>query len=151
MALLGAVAGPVLGLPGGVHHERALVLPVPLPTACACSLPCTVAAPLRREQACLPPLPCPHAPEPAFHYQQLSDKTPGLEPVTCPPEAHACWVCFCREEVKCRFCDGDLPDWKPVLTPAADEVAKALPTMSVTFNGQVRSLPLLAQTPVPGV
>jgi hypothetical protein len=39
--------------------------------------------------------------------------------------------------VKCRFCDGDLPDWKPVLTPAAEAVAKALPTMSVTFNGQV--------------
>ena len=43
-----------------------------------------------------------------------------------------------REEVKCRFCDADLPDWKPILTPAAEEVAKALPTMSVTFNGQVQ-------------
>ncbi len=57
-----------------------------------------------------------------------------------------------REEVKCRFCDGDLPDWKPVLTPAADEVAKALPTMSVTFNGQARRAPPppLAQALLPG-
>ena len=53
-----------------------------------------------------------------------------------------------REEVKCRFCDGDLPDWKPVLTPAADEVAKALPTMSVTFNGQARRAP--PPSPGPG-
>jgi len=42
------------------------------------------------------------------------------------------------EETRCRFCDGELPDWKPVLTPSGEEVAVASPTMSVTFNGNVR-------------
>lgn len=42
-----------------------------------------------------------------------------------------------REETRCRFCNGELPDWKPVLTPSGEEVAIASPTMSVTFNGQV--------------
>lgn len=53
------------------------------------------------------------------------------------------WVMHCREETTCRFCEAQLPDWKPILTPSAEEVAKASPTMSVTFNGQVTCLVVL--------
>ncbi|BDA48669.1 hypothetical protein COCOBI_12-3510 [Coccomyxa sp. Obi] len=65
-------------------------------------------------------------------------------PCRCPRPVHA--HCLARwqlhsagtsEETTCRFCNAQLPDWKPILTPSAEEVAKASPTMSVTFNGQV--------------
>jgi len=46
------------------------------------------------------------------------------------------------EETACRFCAAALPDWKGVLTPAETELAGGMPyvapTMSVTFNGEVR-------------
>ncbi|KAK9831492.1 hypothetical protein WJX81_002044 [Elliptochloris bilobata] len=77
----------------------------------------------------------------------LGESTPD-EPLTypchCPRPVHA--PCLARwqlhsagsrEETRCRFCDGELPDWKPVLTPSGEEVAIASPTMSVTFNGNV--------------
>jgi hypothetical protein len=46
------------------------------------------------------------------------------------------------EETACRFCAAALPDWKGVLTPQETELAGGMPyvapTMSVTFNGEVR-------------
>ena len=45
---------------------------------------------------------------------------------------------LCREETQCRFCHASLPDWKQVLSPTCIGLEAAMPTMSVTFNGQVR-------------
>jgi hypothetical protein len=47
---------------------------------------------------------------------------------------------FCRsEETKCRFCQADLRDWKPVMTKATG--AKLVtPYMRVSFNGRTHKV-----------
>ncbi|KAK9815830.1 hypothetical protein WJX72_010393 [[Myrmecia] bisecta] len=46
-----------------------------------------------------------------------------------------------REETHCRFCDAQLPDWRKVLSPSCMLAGtRCLPTMSVTFNGQLHHI-----------
>lgn len=40
----------------------------------------------------------------------------------------------CREEQKCRFCDLELPDWRPSMTPQACK--PVTPYMRVSFGGK---------------
>ena len=45
-----------------------------------------------------------------------------------------------REEKHCRFCSQQLPDWRPVLTPASlSETAKS-PVLSIYYNGHCSRL-----------
>lgn len=69
---------------------------------------------------------------------------PLVRGCACPTSAHA--VCMARwqlrragtrEELRCRFCDQELSDWKAALTPDGVVLPKTA-TMSVTLDGRTQ-------------
>ena len=85
----------------------------------------------------LPLMPAKHSAQGAWRAQEAGD--PGRRHDTHPLSSIS--IPF-SEETACRFCAAALPDWKGVLTPQETELAGGMPyvapTMSVTFNGEVR-------------
>ncbi len=105
-----------------------------LPKARAPHLPGPLAAPVCRPRVSGPRPPV-HSGSLCLHQCNAAQEQ---RTIPCPAAADPCasLVHVCSEEIKCRFCQAPLPDWRNTLTPRELPPASKAPVMAINVDGK---------------